>query len=97
VPDKPSATEPFGLGQGACAVIAGAIPIVSRARARGQRRPPSAARGAAGGGGRARRAIDLDVVESGIVPLGDIRPATYIGSGKVEEIAGLVKSLDIGS
>jgi GTP-binding protein HflX len=41
-------------------------------------------------------AIDLDVVHSGIVPVGDIRPATYIGKGKVDEIAGLVKSLDAG-
>jgi GTP-binding protein HflX len=37
------------------------------------------------------RAIDLDVVEVGLVPLNDIRPATYLGKGKVEEIAGLVK------
>ena len=42
------------------------------------------------------RAIDLDVVSSGIVPLGDIRPATFIGKGKVEEIAGLVKSEEAG-
>jgi GTP-binding protein HflX len=42
------------------------------------------------------RAIDLDVVNSGIVPIGDIRPATYLGSGKVDEIAGVVKSLDAG-
>jgi GTPase len=42
------------------------------------------------------RAIDLDVVNSGIVPLADIRPATYIGTGKVDEIAGLVKSLEAG-
>ncbi|MBM3531160.1 MAG: GTPase HflX [Alphaproteobacteria bacterium] len=42
------------------------------------------------------RAIDLDVVASGIVPIGDIRPATYIGSGKVDEIAGLVKSNEAG-
>jgi GTP-binding protein HflX len=40
------------------------------------------------------RAIDLEVVESGLIPLTDIRPATYLGKGKVEEIAGLVKSLD---
>ena len=39
------------------------------------------------------RAIDLDVVEAGIVPLSQIRPATYLGKGKVDEIAGLVKSL----
>ncbi|WP_370878262.1 MULTISPECIES: GTPase HflX [Rhodoplanes] len=42
------------------------------------------------------RAIDLDVVESGIVLLSAIRPATYLGKGKVEEFAGLVKSLEIG-
>ncbi len=41
-------------------------------------------------------AIDLSVVSSGIVPLGDIRPATYLGKGKVEEIAGLVKSHEAG-
>jgi GTP-binding protein HflX len=42
------------------------------------------------------RAIDLDVVHSGIVMLGQLRPATYLGKGKVEEIAGLVKSFDVG-
>ena len=42
------------------------------------------------------RAIDLDVAHSGVVMLGQLRPATYLGKGKVEEIAGLVKSFDIG-
>ena len=42
------------------------------------------------------RAIDLDVVESGLVTLNEIRPATYIGTGKVDELAGLVKSLEAG-
>jgi GTP-binding protein HflX len=42
------------------------------------------------------RAIDLDVVRSSIVPLGSFRPATYIGKGKVEEMAGLVRAEDIG-
>jgi GTP-binding protein HflX len=41
-------------------------------------------------------AIDLDVVQSGVVPLNEIRPATFIGTGKVDEIAGLVKSLEAG-
>jgi GTP-binding protein HflX len=41
-------------------------------------------------------AIDLDVVQSGIAPLGEIRPATYLGKGKVDELAGLVKSSEIG-
>jgi len=38
------------------------------------------------------RAIDLDVVASGLVTLSQLRPATYIGKGKVEELAGLVKT-----
>jgi GTP-binding protein HflX len=41
------------------------------------------------------RAIDLDVVHAGTVPIGDIRPATYLGKGKVDEIAGMVKSLPV--
>jgi GTP-binding protein HflX len=40
------------------------------------------------------RAIDLNVVEAGLVALNDIRPATYLGKGKVDEIAGLVKTLE---
>ena len=42
------------------------------------------------------RAIDLNVISSGIVSLGEIRPATFVGKGKVEEIAGLVKTDDAG-
>jgi GTPase len=42
------------------------------------------------------RAIELDVVEAGVAPLGEISPATFIGKGKVDEFAGLVKSLDAG-
>ena len=42
------------------------------------------------------RAIDLSVEQSGIVTLNALRPATYLGTGKVDEIAGLVKSFDIG-
>jgi GTPase len=39
-------------------------------------------------------AIDLQVVESLIVTVSAPRPATYIGKGKVEEIAGLVRTLE---
>ena len=39
------------------------------------------------------RAIDLNVVQAGLVTLNDIRPATYVGKGKVDEISGLTKSL----
>lgn len=36
------------------------------------------------------RAIDLDVQEAIVAPITQIRPATYLGKGKVEEIVGLV-------
>ena len=39
------------------------------------------------------RAIDLNVVQAGLVTLNRVQPATYIGTGKVDEIAGFVKSL----
>jgi GTP-binding protein HflX len=42
------------------------------------------------------RAIDLEVEQSGIVMLNALRPATYLGKGKVEEIAGLVKTHEAG-
>ena len=42
------------------------------------------------------RAIDLEVVYSGVVPINTVRPASYIGKGKVDEIAGLVKTHDAG-
>jgi GTP-binding protein HflX len=41
-------------------------------------------------------AIDLRVVEAGVVPLANVRPATFFGKGKVEEIAGLVKAEEAG-
>jgi len=36
------------------------------------------------------RAIDLEVADALIAPIAQIRPATYLGKGKVEEIIGLV-------
>src|SRR4030088_123135 len=56
---------------------------------------PGSTPGLAQARGRAR-AINFDVAEAGIVALGQLRPATYLGKGKVEEIAGLVKSLEAG-
>ncbi len=38
------------------------------------------------------RAIDLVVADAVIAPLNDIRPATYLGKGKVEEMIALIKS-----
>ncbi len=62
------------------------------ARAAAEMRTPEARLEEAAG---LARAIDLNVVEAGLVTLSVIRPATYIGKGKVDEIAGLVKSLDV--
>ncbi|HMA70881.1 MAG TPA: GTPase HflX [Xanthobacteraceae bacterium] len=42
------------------------------------------------------RAIDLEVVDSGLITISAIRPSTYLGKGKVEELAGLVKSHEAG-
>jgi GTPase len=42
------------------------------------------------------RAIDLDVAQAGTVMLGAVRPATYLGRGKVVELAGLVKTHEAG-
>src|SRR2546421_11475669 len=41
------------------------------------------------------RAIDLTVAEALIAPVGQIRPATYLGKGKVEEIVGLITGHEI--
>jgi GTP-binding protein HflX len=40
------------------------------------------------------RAIDLDVCAQGLVPLPHPRPATLFGSGKVEELQGLIRAED---
>ncbi len=41
------------------------------------------------------RAIDLNVAEAVVAPLSEIRPATYLGKGKVEEMIGLIKANDV--
>jgi GTP-binding protein HflX len=66
---------------------------VAAKRARQSQRSPEAKLDEATG---LAQAIDLHVVGSGIVPLAAIRPATFIGKGKVEEIAGLVKTEEAG-
>ena len=42
------------------------------------------------------RAIDLDVTGAIVAPLSQIRPASYLGAGKVDEIAARVKEEDVG-
>ena len=41
------------------------------------------------------RAIDLDVIDGRVVTLSEIRPATFLGTGKVEELAQEVKARDV--
>jgi GTPase len=41
-------------------------------------------------------AIDLQVVDSRIVTIASPTPATFLGKGKVEELAGIVRSLEVG-
>src|SRR4029078_6049271 len=41
------------------------------------------------------RATYLRIAESLAAPISQIRPATYLGKGKVEEIAGLIAGHDI--
>ncbi len=41
-------------------------------------------------------AIDLDVRASGLVPVPSPKPATLFGSGKVEELKGLIRAEDAG-
>ncbi len=73
--------------------LRGPVPKALQARGAGASRTPAAKLEEAVG---LARAIDLSVVNSGIVPIGEIRPATYVGKGKVEEIAGLVKGDEAG-
>ena len=40
------------------------------------------------------RAIELDIVHSGIVALANPKPGTLLGTGKVEEFTGLIAALD---
>lgn len=42
------------------------------------------------------RAIELHIAKAGIVNVSEIRPATYLGKGKVEEIAGIVRTEEAG-
>jgi GTP-binding protein HflX len=40
-------------------------------------------------------AIDLDVIDAIAVTLSTLRPATYLGSGKVDELGGLLAALEV--
>ncbi len=70
-------------------------PVLRRAEARAVAADRSAAAKLDEAIGLAR-AIDLDVEQSGLVMLRARHPANYLSKGKVEEIAGLVKSFAAG-
>ena len=69
-------------------------PVLRRAEARATPADRSAAAKIDEAVGLAR-AIDLDVAHAGIVMLGTLRPATYLGKGKVAELAERVKIEEI--
>jgi GTP-binding protein HflX len=69
------------------------VPILSRSKAGEGRRTPEARLEEAVG---LARAINLDVAGSGVVPLSEIKPATYLTKGKVEDVAALVRTEDAG-
>lgn len=84
--------SPTGSATGRALVIE---PVLRRAGARvapAERTPAAKLDEAVG----LARAIALDVGQAGVVTLNTLRPATYLGKGKVEEIAGLVRTLDAG-
>ena len=90
-PDDPAVGDASARDATKVAVV---VPVPARGRDAGSNtRDPQARLEEAVG---LAAAIELHVVNAGIVTLGTIRPATYIGSGKVEEIAGIVRAEDAG-
>jgi len=83
--------SPSGSATGRAIVIEPALRRAG-ARAAAERGPQAKLDEAVG----LARAIDLEVEQAGIVMLAGLRPATYLGKGKVEEIAGLVRTLAAG-
>jgi GTP-binding protein HflX len=89
--------ETHGAGSGAQTRAVVVVPVLTRlpqdtadsARPRLQRLPEARLDEAVGLG----RAIDLDIVHSEIVTVADPRPATLIGTGKIEALAGVVADL----
>ncbi len=87
--DQLSPTGANAIGR---ALVIGPYLRTSPSRAQRAERSPEARLDEAAG---LALAIDLEVVETGIVSLSEIRPATYVGKGKVEELAGLIKAREI--
>lgn len=89
-PEKTAAGDAGARNPTKVAVV---VPVLARGKDAGGGRDPQARLEEAVG---LAAAIELHVVSAGIVTLGTIRPATFIGSGKVEEIAGIIRAEDAG-
>jgi GTPase len=90
---------PAGPGQGAAGSATGRALVIEPALRRAPAPDRAADRTAAEKLDEAvglARAIDLVVAQAGIVSLNAMRPATLLGKGKVDEIAGLVRTLEAG-
>jgi GTPase len=88
----PSGTAGASAATGRALVIE---PVLRRAKASGhgaERTPAEKLDEAVG----LVRAIDLDVAQAGVIALNAARPATLLGKGKVDEIAGLLRTLEAG-
>ena len=74
--------------------VAVVVPVLrdTKSRGAGERDPKARLEEAVG----LAAAIEMHVVNAGVVFLNAIKPATYIGSGKVEEIAGIVRIENAG-
>jgi GTPase len=90
--DTSDRLSPTGSATGRALVIE---PVLRRASAHATSSERSAAAKLDEAVGLAH-AIDLDVEQAGIVTLRALHPATYLTKGKVEEIAGLVKTAEAG-
>lgn len=91
-PDAGSDIE-HDIAKGTRALVIG--PYLTRRRGKGEDtnlRPAEARLEEATG---LAAAIDLDVVQSVLVPLAELRPATYMGTGKIEELAALIAEREI--
>jgi GTPase len=90
--DRLSPAAPPGSATGRALVIEPALRHATGRAGAAERTPDAKLDEAVG----LARAIDLDVEQSGIVMLSALRPATYLGKGKVEEIAGLARTHEAG-
>jgi GTP-binding protein HflX len=84
--------SPTGSATGRALVIEPVLRRAAAAAAATERTPAAKLDEATG----LARAIDLDVAQAGVVMLRALHPATYLSKGKVEEITGLVKTLEAG-